>query len=161
MLFFALAFTFSQFHFMKITIRESDISTVVALSRHIPELVDPHQAAEYHRRLNGITSLLLVAYVDGSPAGFKVGYDKYADGSFYSWMGGVLPVFRKNRIAKSLADHQENWARTNGFTSIIFKTRNRHKAMLMFAISNGFSIISVDTRPSMDEHRITLKKNLV
>jgi GNAT superfamily N-acetyltransferase len=145
---------------MKIEIRETDAETIVSVSKLIPELINPHPVEEYHHRLQGKLCLLLTAYVDGKPAGFKAGYDKFNDGSFYSWMGGVLPAYRKNHIAKMLLEVQENWARNNGFTSIVFKTRNRHRNMLMFALSNGFSIIDVDQQETLDEYRITLKKSL-
>ena len=145
---------------MKIEIRESDISTVVKLSRQIPEFTDPHGEEVYRERLNGKKALILVAFEGQNPVGFKVGYDKFADGSFYSWMGGVLPAYRKNHIATLLATAQERWARENGYTSIVFKTRNRHKAMLIFALSNGFSIIDVEPRASLEEYRILLTKSL-
>lgn len=145
---------------MNIQICYADIETAAEVSAQIPELVNPHPAQEYHRRMHGKTSLILVAYVEGTAAGFKVGYDKFGDGSFYSWMGGVLPAYRKNHIAKILAEQQERWARANGFNRIIFKTRNRHKAMLIFALSHGFSIIGVDQKQNLDEHRILLEKPL-
>ena len=146
---------------MNIEILETDIETVAHMSSLIPEFVGPHPAEEYRRRMNGKTSLLLAAYAGDEPAGFKVGYDKFGDGSFYSWMGGVLPAYRKHHIAKALAERQETWARQHGFDSIIFKTRNRHKAMLMFALSNGFSIIEVTPAASLEEYRIMLKKPLL
>ncbi len=123
---------------LDIHVLETDIETAVAVSRCIPELSNPHDVQEYHSRMRGRDSLILVAYVGEEPAGFKVGYDKFNDGSFYSWMGGVIPKFRNHHIAKKLADRQEAWALSRGYRSIRFKTRNKHKAMLMFALSNGF-----------------------
>ena len=145
---------------MSIEIKASDIATVVALSRQIPEFDNPHKEDVYHQRLHGKKALILAAYEDHKPVGFKVGYDKFHDGSFYSWMGAVLPAYRKKQVAKALADYQESWARQNGFTSIVFKTRNRHKAMLIFSLSNGFSIVKVEPRESIQEYRITLSKQL-
>ena len=110
--------------------------------------------------MDGKTSLCLVAYLEGRPAGFKVGYDKFGDGSFYTWMGGVVSAYRRNHIAKALADAQEAWAAMQGFNSIILKTRNRHKAMLIFALSNGFSITSVEPMETLEEYRIVLKKKI-
>lgn len=143
-----------------ITIVSTDIETVVAISKQIPEFESPHDSAEYTKRLAGKQSLLLAAYVDGAAAGFKVGYDKYGDGSFYSWMGGVLPQYRKKHVAKMLADHQEKWALAHGYKTIRFKTRNRHKSMLLFALSNDFSITGLELRETIAEHRIMLEKKL-
>jgi predicted GNAT superfamily acetyltransferase len=147
-------------HTLNISIQETDIETAVAVSMRVPELSNPHNMQEYNRRMQGKDSLILVAYVDKEPAGFKVGYDKFNDGSFYSWMGGVIPGFRNHHIAKKLAGYQEEWASSRGYRSIRFKTRNKHKAMLMFALSNGFSIIDFERRESIDEHRIVLEKVL-
>lgn len=140
------------------TISESDITTVVALSQHIPELVQPHGAAEYHRRLQGTPHLILVATVAGQLAGFKVGYER--EGYFYSWMGGVLPAHRRQGIAQGLANAQEAWARAHGYPAITFKTRNNHKAMLLFALQNGFDIIGFEPKETPQAHRILLRKQL-
>jgi ribosomal protein S18 acetylase RimI-like enzyme len=145
---------------LNIEILQTSIETAWEVSLLIPELVNPHPANEYHHRMDGKTSLCLVAYLEGRPAGFKVGYDKFGDGSFYTWMGGVVPAYRRNHIAKALADAQEAWAAMQGFNSIILKTRNRHQAMLIFALSNGFSITGVEPMETLEEYRIVLKKKI-
>lgn len=92
--------------------------------------------------------------------GFKVGYNKENNGSFYSWMGGVLRAYRQAGVARELARVQEAWAKKEGFTRIRFKTRNRHKAMLLFAIKNSFAIMAVEPREIVAEYRIVLEKEL-
>jgi len=72
----------------------------------------------------------------------------------------VIPGFRRNGIALALAMEQENWAREQGYTSVTFKTRNMHKAMLSFALNNGFNIIKVDLEEEVGQHRIWLTKEL-
>jgi hypothetical protein len=59
-----------------------------------------------------------------------------------------------------LADVQEDWAKSNGYTSIKLKTRNKHEAMIAFAIDRGFDII--DSKPNDDirEMKIWMEKNL-
>jgi predicted GNAT superfamily acetyltransferase len=146
---------------MRITVVESSLVEAVAISKQIPELVNPHPLPEYEHRLQGKPALVLTARANDTPVGFKVGYEKFSDGSFYSWMGGVLPDYRKYGIARALALYQEEWAKANGYTSIVFKTRNRHKAMLIFALSNGFSIINVEPREDLEEYRIILRKQLI
>ncbi len=145
---------------MRIQIKTGSIAELVTISRQIPEFTDPHGKEEYEKRLSGKKYLILVAYIDNQAVGFKVGYNKEDDTSFYSWMGGVLPAYRKAGVAKQLADVQETWAKENGFTSIRFKTRNKHKAMLMFAIKNGFQITAVEPREVLAEYRILLEKYL-
>ena len=144
----------------KAIIREGSIEEAVTISNQIPEFDNPHVKEIYKQRLGNKKHLIVIAEVEGELAGFKVGYDKFGNTSFYTWMGGVLPKFRKMGLAKALADFQEQFAVEEGFDSIILKTRNRHKNMLHFAISSGFEIMDVETRLESAENRILLKKQL-
>ena len=92
------------------------------------------------------------------PVGFKVGYE--IDDAFYTWMGGVLPEFRDKHIATKLAEKQQEWTKQNGFTKIKLKTRNKHKAMLYFALSEGFIITDFEEKEDMNESNIILEKEL-
>ncbi len=144
---------------MGLQIKEDKVETVVHLSQQIPEFNGPPNAAEYNRRLTGLPHSILVAYLDEQPAAFKVGYER--DGSFYSWMGAVLPAYRQKGLAKALADAQEAWAKNAGYSSITFKTRNQHKGMLIFALKNGFNIIGFKEKEILAHHRILLRKQLI
>ncbi|RJQ21015.1 GNAT family N-acetyltransferase [Candidatus Woesearchaeota archaeon] len=126
------------------TILRGNISTAVSLERLIPEFLQPHTEQEYARRLALANPLILIAEVDGLPAGYKVGYDRYRDGSYYSWVGGVLPTFRRQGIAEKLADAQEDWAASQGHTRIILKTQEKYSGMIAFAQKRGFILINVD-----------------
>ena len=139
-------------------INKGDIKTVVQLSTAIPEFLNPHGPEEYHRRLDDVPHLILVASVAEKPVGFKVGYER--DSFFYSWMGGILPDFRRMGIAKALADRQEDWARAKGYDSVTFKTRNAHKGMLIFALKNGFDIVGFKEKETIATNRILLRKPL-
>lgn len=142
----------------ELVIKQDKITTVVGLSQQIPEFIDPPAAADYAQRLNNVPHLVLVAYLNDQPVGFKVGYER--EGYFYSWMGAILPDYRKSGIAKALADQQEIWAKAAGYRSITFKTRNQHKGMLIFALKNGFNIISVREKDQLSRYRILLRKSL-
>ncbi|EAY31958.1 GNAT family N-acetyltransferase [Microscilla marina] len=143
-----------------LTIREGTVDEVVQLSKQIPEFVNPHQALEYQQRLSNVPHLILVACDATLPVGFKVGYQRASDGTFYSWMGAVLPAYRHKEVATQLAHQQESWAKQQGYTHIRFKTRNRLKGMLIFALKNGFDIIRIEHQPTREEHRIVLEKRL-
>jgi GNAT superfamily N-acetyltransferase len=143
---------------LKLLIREGDIPAVVALLHRIPELADPPEGAEYERRLKSVPHLILIAYANGEPAGCKVGYER--ERHFYSWMGGVRPEFRRRGVARALAEWQENWAREQGYTEIHCKTRNQHKAMLIFALQNGFDIVGFQPKADPATNRILLRKVL-
>lgn len=143
-----------------LTIQPSSIAQAVAVSRLIPEFENPYDEVEYAKRMTGKAQLLLVATVDGQPAGFKVGYARDGDGTFYSWMGGILPAYRRMGIAQALASHQERWAKQQGYRAIRFKTRNYLKGMLHFALQNDFHIVQVIQTDSVATYRIVLEKVL-
>ena len=144
----------------QIEIREGSINEAVRVSRNIPEFIDPHDQNIYEQRLAGRDHLILIAYDQKTLVGFKVGYDKFQDGSFYSWMGGIIPDYRRIGIAQQLADYQENYARERGYQSVVFKTRNRHKNMLLFGLNNSFIITSIEARQDPMENRIIMRKTL-
>ena len=145
-----------------IKIRVGTIEEAVAIADRIPELAGSHRSAEYRKRMTGKKHLVLIAEIDGEPAGFKVGYDKFQNGTdFYTWMGGVVPKFRREGVADELAKQQEAWIINNGFQNVILKTRNRHKGMLIFALKRGFHITDLDKREPEEENRILLRKRLV
>jgi GNAT superfamily N-acetyltransferase len=141
-----------------IEIKAGDIRTALMLSRQIPEFVEPAGEEEYHKRLDGKRHLILIALDRGKPVGFKAGYEK--EDHFYSWMGGVLPEYRRKGIARKLAETQEAWARKAGYQKLVFKTRNQHKGMLVFALKNGFDIVGFTAKEKTSANRILLKKVL-
>ena len=142
----------------ELSIKEGTIEQAVELSHQIPEFDDLYSKEEFEKRFLRIRHLILIAFYNDKPVGFKAGYE--IDGAFYTWMGGVLPEFRNKHIARKLAEKQQEWTKQNGFTKIKLKTRNKHKAMLQFALSDGFHITGFEEKESMNESRIILEKEL-
>ncbi|MBA4851949.1 GNAT family N-acetyltransferase [Emticicia sp. BO119] len=144
-----------------VTIRCGTVAECVAISQLIPEFSDGiYDEKIYETRLFNTKSLILVAVAGDTLVGFKVGYKRDNDGSFYTWMGGVLPNYRKQSIAQQLADAQERWVKQEGFNAIVMKTRNRFKSMLLFALKNGFNVEEVEQKGAIEDHRIILRKKL-
>ena len=130
-------------------IHEGKLDDAVMVSANVPEFDDPYEIPEYSKRLNSTTHLILTAYDCHNPIAFKIGYQRHPDGSFYSWMGGVLPNYHRKGVANKLADYQETWAKKNGYTSIRIQTRVKHKAMLALAINREFQITNrIEKTPS-------------
>ena len=71
-------------------IRKGRIEEVVTLSHFIPEFEGIYEIEEFRRRFEGVPHLILISEIAGRLAGFKVGYEREEDGTFYSWLGGVL-----------------------------------------------------------------------
>ena len=142
-------------------IHEDKLDDAVLVSLNIPEFDDPYEMPEYLKRLHGTTHHILTSYDDDhNPIAFKIGYQRDIDGSFYSWMGGVLPNYRRKGIANNLADHQDIWAKKNGYKSIRMQTREKHIAMLALAINRGFLITNRIEQTSSSNARIWMNKPL-
>ena len=90
--------------------------------------------------------------------GFKIGYS-YNDNTFYSWIGGVLPNYRRIGIAKSLATHQSEAAKNQGFTKLRTKSMNRFKPMMIFNLQQGFDIVKCYTNDS-GQTKIVFEKSI-
>lgn len=144
---------------MAIIIKETSIEEVHSVSFNIPEFINPHPIETYHKRLKNTNYLVLGAFDGVIPIGFKVGYGLNED-TFYSWMGAVLTDYRRQNIAKQLAQTQEKWAKENGYKKIRFKTRNKLRSMILFAIKNDFNIIEIETKEEIGENRIIMEKFL-
>lgn len=98
---------------------------------------------------------LFLASLDGQFAGLKAGYDRYRDGNYYSWLGGVVPGCRRSGVAQALLDAQEAWVREAGYCGIYVKTRNRFVGMRILLARNGYEITGVEA-PS-DESRAEIR----
>ena len=105
---------------MNLRIVSGDLKKAFNLSKQIGEFENPYNIDEYEKRLKD-SSLILTGEIEEKVVGFKVGYDRYNDGSFYSWMGGVLLDYRRKDVASELAVFQEKWAIDNGYKSIKLK----------------------------------------
>ena len=132
---------------MKIRIESGTTRSAFELYCAVPEF-EPHAAidsADFESRLAHHSASILIAYDDVDAVGFNVGYDRYRDGSWYSWLGGVLPGHRGSGIAQALLEHQETWVRSAGYRRIYVKTRNRFGAMRAMLASAGYQIVAVDS----------------
>ena len=142
-------------------IRPGTMEEAVAISQAVPELVDPYGMEEYEKRMGSVPYLILVAELPGGELiGFKAGYEREVDGTFYSWMGGVRPKYRRQKVAQKLGKGMEAWARAQGYTKLTFKTRNCHRGMLHYALHSDYQIIGFEAADEVAQHRIWLEKVL-
>lgn len=133
---------------------------LVELSQQIPELNRPLTHEILAERLDGKTSLILLAFVEGELAGFKLGYEQ-EETIFYSWLGGVALDFRRLGLAQSLLEYQETWARRQGYNHIQVKTMNRFPGMLNLLINNRYMITELKADPrSLVDHKLHLSKTI-
>ena len=146
---------------MEILVRPGNINEVVAIQELVPEFDKPYSKSEYNHRLLASEHLILIAECDGEIAGFKVGYDRFLDGEvFYSLMGAVIPEHRSKGIARLLLNKMQVWCKLKGYKVLKFKTMNRHRNMLRFAINEGFNVVDFEPYPDPMLSRIYFEKKL-
>lgn len=144
----------------EITIQEGAIETAVEVNSRIVEFESSYDQQYFENRYLGREKLILVAYCCNQAAGYLVAYDKDEDKSFYCWMAGVDPVFRKMGVLTELMKYLFVWAREHGYQKIKIKTRNKRREMLAFLVKNGFYFIELEEMPKIEDHRVLLEKSI-
>lgn len=144
----------------QIVIKEVFIEEAVKVNATIVEFGVPYQKDYFENRYKDKEKLIIVAYVDEQPVGYIVGYDKFEDGSFYCWMAGVNPKFRKWGLLKAMMNYEDKWAKERGYNKIKIKTRNNRREMLAYLIKYGFFFTEVVKQSNTEDNRILLEKEL-
>ncbi len=104
--------------------------------------------------------LMLVARVDNEPAGFFIGFELKPT-VFFCWFYGVLPQFRRQKIASQLMDAVHGWAKHNGYEAIRFECHNQHRPMLHLAIALGYDIVGIRWDPDRGDNLVIFEKSLM
>lgn len=135
------------------------IEEVLAVDYEIPEFGSKMTKEKLANRLEKKANLILIASHNGIPIAYKVGYEK-APHEFYSWLGGVVPAFRKLGVATVLREQQETWVLENGYRTISVKSMNKYPAMLQLLISSGYQIFGYEDNGSSENSKIQFIKQL-
>lgn len=143
-----------------VEVREVPIEVIVEVNKTITEFDEAYSANHFQNRYNRRPHLLIVGYVDDQPAGYVVGYDRDKDGSFYCWMAGVNPAYRRRGVLGALMQYQDDWAKQHGYTFIKIKTRNARREMLANLVKQGYLFTGVEAYPKAIDNRISLEKPL-
>ena len=88
--------------------------------------------------------------------GYKIGYATETT-TFYSWLGGVHPSFRKNGIASTLFKIQHERCFKKGYEFITTQSSNKYKEMMRLNLKFGFEIYGIKMS---DNIQILFRKNL-
>lgn len=145
----------------EIIIKEDKLADAILVAQQIPEFENGYKIDDYQNRLHGKNKLILTAYINNQPVGFKIGYETNTKHHFYSWMGGVLPSSRNLGIAEKLSKFQENWALNTEYKSILIKTRTKHVAMRKFLNKHFFVKIATTPFIPEEETRLIYEKQLL
>lgn len=142
--------------------REVSLEEAFSVHKQIPEFAPnpPKTLEDFQKEIDKADNLILVAYLDSVPVGYVVGYDKFKDGSFYSWMGGVIPEYREFGVYKVLKNFQEELVKQKGYKSIKVKTWNRRVEMRIFLAKSGYNIIALEEKSNPLDNRLMHEKIL-
>ena len=108
------------------------------------QVYQPAQDTSYfQRRFEGRHQpLILVASIEDRPVGFFIGFELKPN-TFFGWLCGVLPEFRRQGIASQLLEALQAWAATAHYEIVRFECHNRTRPMLHMAIAHGYDIVGV------------------
>lgn len=146
-----------------ITIREVSLEEAYFVHEQIPEFQQhfPYTIETFHQRTAGKYAVSYIAYVNAEPAGYSISYERDADGSYYCWMAGVRPEFRRCGVLKALMLQNERYALENGYKALKVKTRNHRREMLSYLVSHGFEVVEVEVMDNVTDNRILFQKTLI
>ncbi len=116
--------------------------------------------AYFQRRLEHHPhKLMMVAELDGRPVGFGCGYELRPT-TYYSWLYGVLPEFRRLGIASQLLAAEQAWAMDHKYEMARFECYNQHRPMLLLAVKNGYDIVGIRWDSHTANNLVIFEKHL-
>ena len=120
----------------------------------------PREESFFHRRFDGrLNPLISVASIDNREAGFLLGFE-LKPSSFFLWLLGVLPDFRRAGVGSQLLEAAQAWAHQQGYASMRFECHNKHRPMLHMAIHHGYDIVGIRWDPDRSDNLVILEKTL-
>lgn len=97
------------------------------------------------------------AEVEAHMVGFKIAYAARSQ-RLYSWLGGVLPDFRRRGIGVQLMEFQHRWAKERGYLNVETGTIRNNVPMMILNLRSGFEIIGTYARSG--KTRVLMAKRL-
>lgn len=112
------------------------------------------------QRLDRPDLLILLASVDGQPAGFKVGYGESRT-TFYSAKGGVLESHRRCGLARAMLRRMMAEARRMGYARFAYDTfPNKNPGMTVLGLAEGFAVTAAGYNAAYKDYRLRFEKGL-
>ncbi|AXJ01786.1 hypothetical protein CYPRO_2544 [Cyclonatronum proteinivorum] len=104
--------------------------------------------------------VILAAFAGDIPVGFKIGYGR-KEGEFYSAKGGVLPGFRRRKLADTMMKQMLEIAREARYEVFTYDTfPNMNPGMLIMGFSYGFRVTYAGYNARYNDYQITLSLKL-
>ncbi len=125
------------------------------------QVFSPRQDIEYFtRRFRGRYNVAtMVAMVEDRHVGFIVGFELMPS-TFFCWLCGVLPDFRREGISTQLIQAQQAWAQDHGYAMMRFECNNQHRPMMHVAISEGYDLVGIRWDTASASNLVIFEKDL-
>ncbi len=116
--------------------------------------------AFFDRRFKGRGNLLnLIAEVDQRPVGFLSGFELKPN-TWFNWLVGVLPDFRRAGIASQLCEAEQAWARDQGYQYVRMECHNQHRPVLQMLIRQNFDIVGLRFDADRQNNLVVFEKDI-
>jgi GNAT superfamily N-acetyltransferase len=136
----------------------SDLAVIVDLYNQV--FAPRRDAGFFERRMRGRANVLsLIAEVERRPVGFSCGIELKPN-TWFNWLVGVLPDYRRAGIASQLTEAEHAWARDHGYRYVRMECHNQTRPVLHMAITLGFDIVGVRWDNDRDANLIVFEKHL-
>jgi len=129
-----------QYHLTKPPFSESQLRAIVGLARKVFGEYEPAKLKWRLSNMPDVTSF--EAIVNQQLVGFKVGYAMKPD-HYYSWLGGVDPLYHRRGIARELMDLQHKWLLQNQYATVETDPQQNNFAMSQLNLSSGFQVVGL------------------
>lgn len=104
--------------------------------------------------------LMLIAYIDAKPSGFKIGY-RESRHTFYSAKGGVLSSVRRLGIAQTMLQVMLQCARDRDYRYFAYDTfPNQHPGMTVLGLAEHFRVVKADYNSVYKDFRLRFERKL-
>jgi len=139
---------------------EEVIETLVELETQVFD--EPLTREIIEKKLGSKSKIsILIGYIENKLCAYKVGFQCDLDPNYlYSWIGGVVPAYRRLGIARALMERQHELAKAEGFKCIRTRTKNKYRSMLILNLRAGFDVVDVYTKAGEKYPGIVLEKEL-
>lgn len=142
-----------------VSIGPSEIELVCRLYN---EVFNPRVDTDFFRRRfrgrHNVTTM--VAMLDDRHVGFIIGFE-LRPATFFSWVCGVLPDFRRAGISTQLMQAQHAWALDHKYSTIRFECNNQHRPMLHVAITEGYDLVGIRWDTESANNVVIFEKGLL
>jgi GNAT superfamily N-acetyltransferase len=80
--------------------------------------------------------------------------------TYFNWLCGVIPDYRRQGIATQLLQGQHAWAHDHGYEIIRFECQNQHRPMLHAAITEGYDLVGIRWDTHAAQNMVIFEKDL-